>query len=240
MLSRTSVKACAPVLALSMVSISALSAEKPKPLPDKDGVYADSNGVVAASLLHAVPVVLPADSNLKAVKHGCAFLVIVDADGSIRKAALANRTPSPFDSMALNAVNLSTFQPGTLDGKPVPTQSLIYVPFFGDGQPARPVAEKATGNKPQLLKSLKPPVPIYTPEAEFSDLARRHNYQGMVLIRVLVDEDGLPRLVGLMAGAGMGLDEKALEAVRKYKFKPATLEGIPVPFLMTVEVNFRL
>ena len=91
-----------------------------------------------------------------------------------------------------------------------------------------------------LPPSLKPPVPIYTPEAEFSDLARRHNYQGMVLIRVLVDEDGLPRLVGLMAGAGMGLDEKALEAVRKYKFKPATLEGIPVPFLMSIEVNFRL
>jgi TonB family protein len=240
MLSGTSVKVIAPILALSTFCISGLSAQKPKPTPDKDGVYAGWPGIPPASLLHPVPAVLPDDSQLKAAKHVCAFLVVVNADGSVRKLALANRTPSPLDDIALEAVRQSQFAPGTFEGKPVPTQAMVYVPFLGDGQPATPLEPTIRGKKPQLLKSLKYPVPVYTPEAQFSDQARREHYQGMVLLRALIDEDGLPRLVGLLAGAGKGLDENALAAVRSYKFKPATLEGIPVPFLMNIQVNFRM
>jgi TonB family protein len=84
------------------------------------------------------------------------------------------------------------------------------------------------------------PVPIFTPEAEFSDEARRAKYQGVCLISLIVDAQGNPQNPRVVRPLGMGLDEKALEAVRKYKFKPAMKGGSPVPVMMSIEVNFRL
>jgi protein TonB len=85
---------------------------------------------------------------------------------------------------------------------------------------------------PQALNSV---------EAEFSDEARRAKYQGVVLITLIVDAQGNPQNPRVSRPLGMGLDEKAIEAVKKYKFKPAMKDGhIPVPVMITVEVNFRL
>ena len=85
------------------------------------------------------------------------------------------------------------------------------------------------------------PVPIVQPEAEFSDEARRAKYQGICLVSLIVDAQGNPQNPRVIRPLGMGLDEKALEAVRKYKFKPALKEGrTPVPVMITIEVNFRL
>jgi periplasmic protein TonB len=84
------------------------------------------------------------------------------------------------------------------------------------------------------------PIPIFTPEAEFSDEARRAKYQGVCLISLIVDAQGNPQNPRVVRPLGMGLDEKALEAVRKYKFKPAMKGNTPVPVMMSIEVNFRL
>jgi periplasmic protein TonB len=85
------------------------------------------------------------------------------------------------------------------------------------------------------------PIPLIQPEAEFSDEARRAKYQGVCLISLIVDAQGNPQNPRVIRTLGMGLDEKALEAVRKYKFKPAMKDGkTPVPVPITIEVNFRL
>jgi periplasmic protein TonB len=85
------------------------------------------------------------------------------------------------------------------------------------------------------------PVALNSVEAEFSDEARRAKYQGVCLISLIVDAQGNPQNPRVIRALGMGLDEKALEAVRKYKFKPAMKDGkTPVPVMISVEVNFRL
>lgn len=84
------------------------------------------------------------------------------------------------------------------------------------------------------------PVPIYTPEPEFSDEARRAKYQGLCMISVVVDAHGYPQDARVVRHLGMGLDERALAAVRQYRFKPARKDGKPVAVRITVEVNFRL
>lgn len=85
------------------------------------------------------------------------------------------------------------------------------------------------------------PAPINFPAAEFSDEARRAGYQGICLITLVVDAQGMPQDVHVTRALGMGLDEKAMESVRKYRFKPAMKDGkTPVPAVVTVEVNFRL
>jgi protein TonB len=85
---------------------------------------------------------------------------------------------------------------------------------------------------PQVLHSVDP---------EFSDEARRAKYQGLCLISLIVDAQGNPQNPRVIRTLGMGLDEKALEAVRQYKFRPAMKDGrTPVPVQITIEVNFRL
>ncbi|MGB6689260.1 MAG: energy transducer TonB [Terracidiphilus sp.] len=99
----------------------------------------------------------------------------------------------------------------------------------------------AGGGVYQVGGGISAPVPLNSVEAEFSDEARRAKYQGVCLISLIVDAQGNPQNPRVIRPLGMGLDEKALEAVRQYKFKPAMKDGrIPVPVMITVEVNFRL
>jgi len=84
------------------------------------------------------------------------------------------------------------------------------------------------------------PIALFQPEAEFSDEARRAKYQGVCIVTLIVDAQGNPRNPRVVQPLGMGLDEKAIEAVLKYKFKPAMKNGKPVAVPVNIEVNFRL
>jgi TonB family protein len=84
------------------------------------------------------------------------------------------------------------------------------------------------------------PIPLFQPDAEFSDEARRVKYQGVCMITVIVDAQGNPVNPRVVQPLGMGLDEKALDAVRRYRFKPARKDGKAVPVMITIAVNFRL
>src|SRR5580698_4571450 len=84
------------------------------------------------------------------------------------------------------------------------------------------------------------PQVIFAPDPEFSDEARRAKYQGICVVSVIVDAQGNPQHVHVIRPLGMGLDEKAVEAVRQYKFRPAMFQGHPVPVEVNIEVNFRI
>jgi TonB family protein len=84
------------------------------------------------------------------------------------------------------------------------------------------------------------PILIYAPMAEFSDEARRNKYQGVCMISLIVDAQGIPRNPIVIQTLGEGLDQKALEAIPRYKFKPGMKNGRPVATRIIVEVNFRL
>jgi len=81
---------------------------------------------------------------------------------------------------------------------------------------------------------------VFAPDPEFSDDARRAKSQGVCVVSLIVDAQGNPQRVQVVRHLGMGLDEKAVEAVRQYKFKAATLQGKPVPVEVNIEVNFRI
>jgi protein TonB len=84
------------------------------------------------------------------------------------------------------------------------------------------------------------PVVIYQPEPEFSEEARKAKQMGVVTVSIIVDTNGRPQNVHVTRGVGMGLDEKAMEAVRQYRFKPARENGKPVAVYLNVEVNFEI
>ncbi len=85
------------------------------------------------------------------------------------------------------------------------------------------------------------PVIKHAPAPHFSDEAKKAKYQGVVVVGLIVDAQGNPQSVRVVRPLGMGLDEEALKAVRKYKFKPALKDGqTPVPVSINIEVNFRI
>ena len=81
---------------------------------------------------------------------------------------------------------------------------------------------------------------IFAPDPEFSDKARRAKFQGICVVSVIVDAQGNPQRVQVVRHLGMGLDQKAVDAVKQYRFKPATLQGKPVPVEVNIEVTFRI
>jgi len=81
---------------------------------------------------------------------------------------------------------------------------------------------------------------LYSPDPEYSEEARKAKYQGTVVLWVVVGADGRPKDVQISRSLGMGLDEKAVEAVRSWKFEPARKDGQPVAVQINIEVSFRL
>lgn len=102
---------------------------------------------------------------------------------------------------------------------------------IGDGPGGKVYGWSQVGTPPVLLLKVEP---------EYSEQARQSKFQGTVLLRVVIDEKGFPRDIGVTRPLGLGLDEKAMEAVRRWRFKPATRDGKPVAMEAVVEVNFRL
>jgi protein TonB len=84
------------------------------------------------------------------------------------------------------------------------------------------------------------PSVIHSVDPEFTPEARTANFQGSVSIQLIVDSQGNPQNVHVVRHLGMGLDEKAIEAVRQYRFKPAMYEGHPVAVQLVIEVEFHL
>jgi periplasmic protein TonB len=92
----------------------------------------------------------------------------------------------------------------------------------------------------QVGGSVTAPKLIYAVDPEFTDEARRVKFQGDCMVTLIVDAQGKPQRIRVVQPLGMGLDERAVEAVKQYRFKPATFKGKPVPVEINVEVIFRI
>jgi TonB family protein len=111
----------------------------------------------------------------------------------------------------------------------------------GDGNGVGPGANGGTGGDAYRPDGgVTNPVPIIHPEPEYSEEARRAKREGEVLVSLVVDEHGKPVRVRVIRPLGMGLDEKAMEAVSRWTFKPGMKDGKPVPVMAQVAVSFRL
>ncbi|MGD0214834.1 MAG: energy transducer TonB [Terriglobales bacterium] len=84
------------------------------------------------------------------------------------------------------------------------------------------------------------PKKIFDPEPEYSEEARKAKFQGTCVLYVVVGPDGKTRDIRVQRTLGLGLDEKAIEAVKTWRFEPATKDGKPVAVAINIEVDFRL
>jgi TonB family protein len=137
-----------------------------------------------------------------------------------------------IDSAAIEAVKTWRFDPGIFNGKPMLSHGTIEL-ACGEAVPSMPSTYRA-GNgviRPELL---------YKVEPEYSEAARKEKFQGVVVLYVVVDPSGHATNISVMKSLGLGLDQKAVEAVLQWRFNPGTKEGVPVAVAATIEVNFKL
>ncbi len=106
-------------------------------------------------------------------------------------------------------------------------------------QPA-PNSQEPPGRVYKIGNGVTPPRVIQQTDPEFSEKARKAHFQGACVLMMVVGEDGLPRNIRVTKPLGKGLDEKAVEAVRSWKFDPARKDGHPVAVEIAVEVDFHL
>jgi TonB family protein len=93
----------------------------------------------------------------------------------------------------------------------------------------------------KIGNGVKAPQLTHSPQPEYTPEARQKHLQGDVTLQLIIDKTGSPREIRVVRRTlGSGLEEKAVEAVRQWRFEPATKNGEPVIFEMTVEVHFRL
>lgn len=104
-------------------------------------------------------------------------------------------------------------------------------PHVGDGPPGIFSPGRRGVTVPQV---------IFDPEPTFSEEARKSKTQGTVRLLLVVGKDGHPYDVRVRESLGMGLDEKAIEAVNRWRFRPATFNGLPVATQIEVQVEFHL
>lgn len=199
------------------------------------------------------------------------FSLFVTSDGKARRITFLQAAGNELDQKALDIASADQFKPGSRNGEPVAVwQSLTIYMQSCVANPKDPnPAYRLTGQPEQLTSdmsdhpqapqgfidhdadhpveplrvgaSVSPPVALFTPVAIYSEQARRKKVTGMCLMSLIVDAHGMPQNPHLVRSLGYGLDENALAAAQRYRFKPALKDGFePVPVTISIEVNFRL
>src|SRR5271168_1439526 len=111
----------------------------------------------------------------------------------------------------------------------------------GNGRGVGPGEEAGMGGGVfRIGKGVTPPRVIYQTDPEFSEEARKAKYQGTCVLGLIVDANGHPTAIRVINALGMGLDEKAIESVKNWKFEPGKKDGHDVAVEIAVEVDFHL
>ncbi len=114
------------------------------------------------------------------------------------------------------------------------------VPICAQDEPPQTNTPPANSKVEHVGGRVTPPRVRYQPEPEFSEQARAAGYEGVCTLKLIVGTDGVPRNIRVLNKIGMGLDEKAVEAVSSWRFDPALKDGKPVAVEIAVEVDFHL
>jgi len=173
----------------------------------------------------------------------------VNRDGSLGDIkTIESAGDASLDAAASQAISLAA--PFPILPQTYPGQKLRLRYYFGYDQHASPEAPMCGGPNMgahptdyvvrKVGNGVAPPRATNAPDPEYSDVARRMKYQSRARLAGTVDARGEFTDLCVLVPAGAGLDEKAMSAVKTWRFEPATVDGAPVAVRINVEVDFRL
>jgi TonB family protein len=187
-------------------------------------------------LIHGPAAAYPPLAQQAGVGGVVRLRVLIEASGAVKEARPFAGHPLLIPP-ALEAVRNYRYRATTVDGQPaeVVTEVEVKVPPGDWPAPAAPPEEtyKVGGDvtAPKLIHKVEP---------QYSQEARDAKLMGKVVLAVEVWPDGRIHNAVVKEGLGLGLDEKAIEAVKQWQFVPASIRGKPVKVAAIIEINFRL
>jgi hypothetical protein len=217
--------------------------------PDESGIYYVGPEVTAPKLVRVMPVPNSSFASGKTAQGMTVMALVIEANGAADHIQLLHSHGDADDQAAMAAVRMSVFEPGKLDGKPVPVWTDVRVVFRAKQTSVLPEfviterdlpvpRESFFEDKHHHPANFTPPVIIHTVDADFADPFAKEPLVQVATVTVTVSVDGLPKDVMMRRGLGFGLDKKAIEAVKHYRFLPATKKGVPVEETTDVKVDF--
>jgi TonB family protein len=208
-----------------------------------------SAGVAGGNLMYRVDPVYP-DIAKKAHVQGVVVLrAVIAKDGTVKDLQYISGAPMLVVS-AIEAVQQWKYKPYMLNGELTEVETTITVNYSFEGTASLTEQDHGWAQAEQEYRDLfsakqvgngvSAPVLTHQVPPEYTPEARQAKTEGIVLLSLIVDANGVPRIVHVVRGVGNGLDEKAVEAVKQYKFNPGMEDGKPVAVAMNVEVNFKI
>ena len=220
--------------------------------------------VQAAKLTHRVVPDYPTLARQARIQGTVIFSAIIGKDGAVRTLQLVSGHPL-LTPAALEAVKQWVYRPTLVNAEPVEVSTQVDVNFtLTEPTPPPKAAESASAAPaPSAPSAPPPPKPVqaaapsqpqvYTlgagvtapvilsrVEPGYTEEARQARHSGVVLLEVDVWPDGTVHNVRVLRSLGMGLDEKAAEAVKQWKFRPGTKDGQPVAVSVAIQIRFNL
>ncbi len=231
--------------------------------PTAQTVYYAGPGVTAPEVLQ--------DSIAVSKPHRCEKLdgavtltAIVDVSGVPHDVKSFQENDALLGDFAVKLLEEERFKPGTYNGSPSPVAIEVTLVLRTCMRPAKNaggaqialvlkaptaqwVAPRVASDDDMFSRSyavggrVSAPAPIFDPDPHFSTYGRKKRIQGICVLDLTIDANGIPQNVHVAKSLEPSMDQKAIEAVKTWRFKPALKDGTtPVPVAITVEVDFHL
>jgi len=197
-----------------------------------------SAGVMAGLILSQPSPAYPEEAKAAHVQGVVVLHAIIGKTGDIEELQIVSG-PEMLRASAGAAVEHWKYKPYLLNGEPVEVATTISVNFtLSDDASGQAAQLPMTGMVEKIGGAVSAPMLIYQVKPEITPEAKAARFIGIVLVNLVVDANGHPQDVHVVRGVGMGLDEKAVDAAKQYRFKPAMKGDQPVPVELNVEVSF--
>ena len=222
-------------------------ASPPEVAPAEPPVPPTEAPLVPARKISSPPLDYPEAARLAGEEGVVVVEADLDATGSVKNATVVRGRSPSLDRAAVEALETWSFAPATRGGVPVASTYRIGIKFALSpevaeapaGDEAAEPSTRAPSGPIEITGDVRPPRRLSAPPPAYPDAAWAAGVKGDVLVRAVIDETGLVAGVEVLKGQPYGMTEAAVEAIRSWKFAPATRNGEPVAVYRLLSVRFE-
>ena len=225
----------------TIVCLGLFAAAQNTPAPTSNPIPSSLNSP-ATNLLSKIDPVYPTEAKAAHTEGTVVLHVVISTSGDVARLRFVSGDQI-FRTSAAEAITLWKIKPFLVDGLPAKVETYVTVRYKYSGSEEPRVQtvlqQDATVVPSGPTPKVSPPRVIYQVEPAFTEEDRRTRVKGRILVNLWVNEEGNPINVHVLRGTGTFLDDKAVTAVKQYRFKPA-MNGEPLLVELNIEVNFNI